>query len=405
MIILNQKLDIKSGNYISVIESLKSAGGQVRLVGGAVRDALLGKAQADIDIITDLLPEQVTEILVAKNIKVIPTGIKFGTVTAIVAGENFEITTLRKDIKSDGRHVEVEFTNDFYLDAERRDFTINALSYSPFEHKIYDYFTGLEDLKQKKVIFIGQPEKRIIEDYLRILRFFRFSTRFAGLFDAKALAACIAYKKSLHKLSTERIKAEMDLLLACELAPETLKTMFEQGILQEALPIYRFNYAEIKAATQFSESIGVKILPVVFYALLFNKPDLGITELLGLKLSRRESKAILLMNTLGKILVTQDWQNALKEIWLEHTDWEQYFIFAAGSNSKLSGDIRELYSKLSNMEKKPIPIGGKDLIKMGYSGYEVGQILDFIKKQSIKEDFLLSKQDLIKLIGKEKNEK
>ncbi|HJD59851.1 MAG TPA: CCA tRNA nucleotidyltransferase, partial [Rickettsia endosymbiont of Omalisus fontisbellaquei] len=170
---IHKTLKIPSKEYKKIL-SLLNEKGQARLIGGCVRDALLGKNSYDIDIATDLIPSEVTNILSKATIKVIPTGLKFGTITAILNNEKFEITTLRKDIECNGRHAKVVFTNDFAEDAARRDFTINALSYCPFKNEIYDYFDGFKDLQQEKVVFIGEALDRIKEDYLRILRFFRF---------------------------------------------------------------------------------------------------------------------------------------------------------------------------------------------------------------------------------------
>ncbi|XVN42748.1 MAG: hypothetical protein RCG15_00010 [Candidatus Rickettsia vulgarisii] len=153
---------------------LQNGGGAARIIGGAVRDAIIGKINNDVDIATDLLPEQTEKILSEAGIKVIPTGKKHGTIAALLGDEKFEITTLRKDIDTDGRRARVAFTDDFAVDAARRDFTINALSYCPFQHKIYDYFNGVQDLQDKKLVFIGKAFDRIQEDCIRILRFFSF---------------------------------------------------------------------------------------------------------------------------------------------------------------------------------------------------------------------------------------
>ena len=180
---------------------------QIRLVGGCVRDLLMNKKVNDFDFACKLLPQEIVEILHKNKVKFAPTGIKFGTITAVLNGKNFEITTLRKDEEENGRHCKPEFINDYFLDAARRDFTINAL-YLDSAGLVYDYFNGISDLKKQKVRFIGDANKRISEDYLRILRFFRFSCEYGKSLDIKGLAACVAQKENLKKLSRERIRNE-----------------------------------------------------------------------------------------------------------------------------------------------------------------------------------------------------
>jgi poly(A) polymerase len=173
----------------------------------------LGKT--DIDIATDIVPEKIIDIFSKSDFKAIPTGIDHGTVTIVVDKKNYEITTLRKDIKTDGRHAEVEFSNDFEEDAARRDFTINSLSYDINTCEIFDYFGGIEDLKNKVVRFIGDPNIRIKEDYLRILRFFRFSCFYSDSIDSDGLRACKSNIDGLKILSKERIKSELEKILSC----------------------------------------------------------------------------------------------------------------------------------------------------------------------------------------------
>lgn len=191
------------------MDILINAGYEVRFVGGCVRDCLAGQTVGDIDLATTATPEQVVEVFDTANIRCVPTGIDHGTVTVIVEEKTFEITTLRRDIKTDGRHAEVVFSTDWREDAARRDFTINALSVDQ-DGTLYDYFDGVQDLNAGIVRFIGDPDQRIQEDYLRILRFFRFSARFSkqGVYDQSGLEACVRHKEELKKLSVERLQSE-----------------------------------------------------------------------------------------------------------------------------------------------------------------------------------------------------
>ena len=182
-------------------------GENIRLVGGSVRDLILAKKVNDYDFACKFLPEKIEKILQENNIKSIPTGLKYGTITAVINRKNFQITTLRTDENQKGRDCDVNFVEDFYEDAKRRDFTINAL-YLDYLGEIHDYFNGLVDLKNRKVRFILDPKTRIQEDYLRILRFLRFSCDYADEIDKEGLNACLQFKNSLEKLSKERVREE-----------------------------------------------------------------------------------------------------------------------------------------------------------------------------------------------------
>lgn len=212
-------------------------GGEVRLVGGVVRDTLAGQVTKDIDLATPLLPERVIEKLSAARIKCVPTGLAHGTVTAVVEGRPFEITTLRRDVSTDGRRATVTFTDDWQEDAARRDFTINALYADPDTGDIQDYFGGVADLKAGIVRFIGEPLTRIAEDHLRILRFFRFNARFGkGVPHAESIAACRVRANDLMALSRERIAMELLAILALPNPAEAIALMIGNGIFVPVLP-------------------------------------------------------------------------------------------------------------------------------------------------------------------------
>ena len=222
----------------ALIAALDPAGeGLVRYVGGAVRDTLLGLAVKDIDMATPLEPQAVIERLEAAGIHSVPTGLAHGTVTALAAGGPVEITTLRRDVSTDGRHATVAFSQSWQEDAARRDFTINALYADPRDLTVHDYFGGLDDLAARCLRFIGEAEARIREDYLRILRYFRFQARFGSLpADPAAEAACSALAQGLKGLSRERIASELLLLLALPDPAPTVARMAELGILEVILP-------------------------------------------------------------------------------------------------------------------------------------------------------------------------
>ena len=235
------KLDVakwrKRRGMKRLLDALGAEEGLTRYVGGAVRDELLGLPVNDVDLATRLRPEDVVARLEAAKIKAVPTGIAHGTVTAVSDGRPVEVTTLRRDLTTDGRRATVAFTDDWKEDAARRDFTINALSADPVTGEIHDYFGGLADLAERRVRFIGDPLQRIAEDHLRILRFFRFHAGFgAGEPDAAALDACTRRANDLMALSRERIADELTKLLGLPDPVATIAIMVKRGILRPVLP-------------------------------------------------------------------------------------------------------------------------------------------------------------------------
>jgi poly(A) polymerase len=220
----------------AVMAAIAARGGEARVAGGAVRNALLGEEVTEVDLASSLTPEEVTAACVAQGMSVHPTGIDHGTVTVVADHRPFEVTTLRHDVETDGRRATVKFTDDWEADAMRRDFTMNAL-YCDAKGRIYDFTSGHKDILARRVIFVGDPEQRIREDYLRILRFFRFHARYGeGAPDAKGLASCVRLSAGMDALSAERIRQEMFKLMAAKGAVPTLELMADQGILSHLLP-------------------------------------------------------------------------------------------------------------------------------------------------------------------------
>jgi poly(A) polymerase len=220
----------------AVLAALSDAGIMARFVGGCVRDALLNRSIADIDLATPARPEAVMTALEEAGIKAVPTGIAHGTVTAVVQPRHFEITTLRRDVETFGRHAKVAFDADWAEDAARRDFTINAIYLDP-DGTLYDPVGGLADLAAGRVHFVGEAAKRIAEDVLRVLRYYRFEARFgSGSGDAEARAACRAAVPVLPKLSAERVAGELLRLLAVPNPVPALGMMEEDGVLAAILP-------------------------------------------------------------------------------------------------------------------------------------------------------------------------
>ncbi len=269
--------------------------GKARFVGGVVRDTLLGLEAKDVDIATPLLPKDVMQRLTAASIKVVPTGIAHGTVTAVLPDGPVEITTLRRDVSTDGRRATVAFSDDWKEDAARRDFTINALSADPQTLEIFDYFGGLEDLKRLQIRFIGSPAERIAEDHLRIMRYFRFQARFGKQqVDEEAYAACTAAAAKLETLSRERIADELMKLLETEDPRAAVRQMINAGIMSHIV-----EQIDEDSATLFNRIIQreqrLHLAPTAIrrlVALLPKEADKASEIAKRLKLSKKQQKAI-----------------------------------------------------------------------------------------------------------------
>jgi tRNA nucleotidyltransferase/poly(A) polymerase len=227
---------LRQGPLARALEALNGGGEETRLVGGAVRDLALGEPAVDFDLTTTATTDEVIRRAREAGFKVALTGVAHGTVTTVVDGRPIETTTLREDVETDGRRAKVAFGRDFAADARRRDFTINALSLGP-DGTVHDYVGGLEDLGAGRVRFIGDAEARIREDYLRILRFFRFSAKFSadGRLEREGLSAAIRAREGLARLSRERVRAELRKLLQAPRAGEVVQTMGECGFLEPVL--------------------------------------------------------------------------------------------------------------------------------------------------------------------------
>jgi tRNA nucleotidyltransferase/poly(A) polymerase len=258
---------LSRGALPRLLEVLSRDGEEARVVGGAVRNALMDLPPGDTDIATTAVPDEVTRRVTAAGFKAVPTGVEHGTVTVVAGGTPFEVTTLRVDIETFGRHATVRFGRDWKADAQRRDFTINALSVTA-DGVVHDYVGGVADLEARRVRFIGDPAMRIAEDYLRILRFFRFHAAYGeGEPDAAGLAACIAGRGGLEQLSRERLRMEvMKLLIAKRVGP-ALTAMADAGILHAMLggvPLV----AAVKRMAEIEAALGLAADPILRLAAL-----------------------------------------------------------------------------------------------------------------------------------------
>ena len=365
----------KKRGVARILKALGSKEGLLRYVGGAVRDELLGLPVSDVDFATRLRPDEVIERLEKAHIKAVPTGIDHGTVTAVADGHPAEVTTLRADVSTDGRRATVAFTDDWMADASRRDFTINALYADPESGEVHDYFGGLDDLKARRVRFIGDPLVRIAEDHLRILRFFRFHARFGnGPPDAAAIAACTQRANDLMALSRERIADEILKLLALGNPSTTVALMIERGIFRPVLP-------EIESASRLRALIaaeaegGFEPDPLRrLSALLPQDPEAAEKIAARLKLSNKARKRI------GLAAETGLGENPCALAYWIGTESAQDRLLLAGQ----TGDA----AALTGWPVPRLPISGGQLIKRGVpQGPLVAKTLQSIERQWVAAGF------------------
>lgn len=380
---------------LQLIEILVQAGFEARFVGGAVRDALLGLPLSDIDLATTALPEKVTEILTGAGIKVVPTGLSHGTVTAVLDGKGFEITTLRRDIETNGRHAVVHFTTDWHEDAARRDFTMNALSQDA-DGKIYDYFGGLGDAKAGRIRFVGDAAQRIAEDALRLLRFFRFYAWYGKVMpDVETLRVCSEAAAQLKNLSRERVWKEIKKLLSAVDPTESWMLMMKHGVLDHFLP----EGANLKTLCSMISYEHVRVNskaanPVLRLAALLNGQNmdaLAIKERFALSLDETQKLTLYLKNPLsnkaapdGKMDV-ETLSFALYRYGLDLT--EEFLILNLGCGAQFNWDSAR--PVLEKWQPKTLPIKGEDVLALGLlPGPRVGEVLHAIETWWVAQNFV-----------------
>lgn len=362
---------------LPLVTALGATEGQVRLVGGVVRDTLAGLAIKDVDLATRLHPEEVSARLTAKGFKVVPTGIAHGTVTVPLSSGAIEITTLRRDVSTDGRRATVAFSDDWQDDAARRDFTINALYADPLTGELFDYFGGRADLAAGQVRFIGDPLTRIAEDHLRILRFFRFQARFgAGEPDAAALAACTARANDLMALSRERIADELLRLLALPDPGPTVALMIAQGIFAPVLPEITSASLAVLAQLVAGEARhglapgGLRRLSALLPA------DPALADGVGARLKLSKAQRKFLAQAAGRCAADGDNPRAL--------------AYHAGMDVALARVLAGGFdaSPLQQWMPPVFPLGGRAVMARGVSaGPEVARILKAVEMRWVEEGF------------------
>lgn len=367
----------------TVVRALEAAGGPgcARFVGGCVRDALIGQPVNDIDIATPLRPEAVIEAVVAGGLKAVPTGVAHGTVTAVSARRPFEITTLRRDVETDGRRAVVAFTDDWAEDAQRRDFRLNAL-YCDGEGQVFDPTgEGVADALAGRIVFVGDAETRIREDYLRILRFFRFYAWFGGgAPDAEGLRACAALAEGMARLSAERVSKELLKLLAASDPTRSVAAMQDAGVLKVILP--------------GGASDGVRALAAL--APLTPDPVLRLSALLPEEPAAVEAiaRALRLSNTDRDRLVAAagprlpaDLDGRGARAALYRTGRQAFADQLIRREARGDGEAAELRALAEAWAVPRLPVGGKEAGRLGVEGPDVGRLLKAFEADWIAADF------------------
>ncbi|MGA2054432.1 MAG: CCA tRNA nucleotidyltransferase [Bradyrhizobium sp.] len=395
---LDQAPWLKTGLAARVLKLLNADGEEARVVGGAVRNALLDLPIGDIDIATTALPDEVTRRAKTAGIKSVPTGIEHGTVTLVIDAHPFEVTTLREDTETFGRRAKVSFGRDWVRDAERRDFTINGLSVDA-DGFIHDYVGGLEDIAARRVRFIGEPEKRIAEDFLRILRFFRIHAAYGvGEVDRAGYLACIGGRSGLENLSAERMRAEILKLMVAAGAAGAVNAMVEGGLL---LPIFGgVAYAgPFAALISIEHALGLVPDPIRRLGAL----AVAVTEdarrvATHLRLTNAETKTLDSMGHRWWRLAGMDEARARRRLYRLGDERYRDRLLLAWARSGDAADAaswRELASLPSRWTAPKFPLKAADLIARGIAqGPELGQALALAEDAWLAAEFPLDRSSL-----------
>ena len=381
----------------------------VKFVGGCVRKSLSGETVDDIDLATTLSPGEVKEKLTKNKIKVLDTGIEHGTVTAIINNKKFEITTLRKDLSTDGRHANVEFNKSWHDDSLRRDFTINAI-YADIEGRLFDPLNGVTDLKDGKVKFIGSPEKRIQEDYLRILRYFRFFTQYSQAKHDHEVIRCIKRNiNGINKISNERIFEELNKIFKLKNFYDIFFNKDSKEIFLNIFPSFKF-YERLKILKKFNKNIKQKYDSTLILSLLIiDDSDSYEYFCHKYKTSNQVKKRFKIISKNYENLKSKKFYNReyIKKLIYSLNKKEHVvdlLLFSACINKKIKiSDIEELIKYIMDCKIPKFPISGEYLKQYGYvPGEALGKKLKFLEEKWIQNNFIIDKNIIEKTLGKPK---
>ena len=397
---------------IKIIKIMDDTGFETRIAGGAVRDHILGISPKDFDLATKALPEKVTEIMTAHGFKVIPTGIDHGTVTVVGKHGAYELTSLRRDVETDGRRAVVSFGESFQEDSLRRDFSFNAM-YEDAQGKLYDYHNGLEDLKNRRIRFVGDAQTRIKEDYLRIMRLFRFWARFDYEPDAATLDVIAKTKQGLASVSVERVRTELLLLLEAEHPTSALRSMYELGVLSDILK--DFSLEESIDNISSINTSKMKDIARLSY-LLSDKDSAEFFKKLSkdLKLSQKQERCMVFLNTydIPKSLE----QSQIMDL-LDETDTKIfpgffrevalfYFKKVYPENTELWKHIQYVDTNKNHIRKAPALLNGQEILELSKmeKGPLLGKLVKDLKSRQ-RNEIISTKDEAIRFVKDYSSEK
>ncbi|XP_048109733.1 CCA tRNA nucleotidyltransferase 1, mitochondrial isoform X1 [Alosa alosa] len=374
---------------------------ELRIAGGAVRDLLSGKRPEDVDFATTATPEEMKRMFQAAGVRLINNkGEQHGTITARLHDENFEVTTLRVDVQTDGRHAEVEFTTDWEKDAERRDLTINSM-FLGLDGTLYDYFNGYEDLQNRKVRFVGSASLRIQEDYLRILRYFRFYGRVAnepGAHDPKTLEAIRENARGLASISGERIWVELKKMVTGNHAAHLLALLYELELAQYMGLPPEGNVEEMKQVWSCAQSLSPK--PMTILSALFRRTDEVDKLDLRLRISKEEKTlGLFLVKHRRDLVKGQDEDDRLRPYTDFIIDSREVDIQSKVCELLKYQGEEKLLAEMTSWSIPRFPVSGHDLRKMGItSGKEIGTILQGLRDTWKKSRYQMDKEELLSTV-------
>lgn len=369
----------------AVITALEAEGGKacVRFVGGCVRNSLMGQAVDDIDLATRLTPEVSMAALKAARLKVVPTGLAHGTVTAVSKGAPYEITTLRRDVSTDGRNATVAFTEDWAEDASRRDFRLNALYADP-DGEIFDPTgQGVADAAAGRIVFVGEPGTRIREDYLRILRFFRFFAWYGrGEPDAAGLAACAALSEGMTRLSAERVSKELLKLLKAEDPRAAVRAMAASGVLAQVLP-------DAEPLEPFEAMVEISADPLLRLSALWPADPARIeTAARGLRLSNPDRLRLMAAAGEALDLGMTDQQARAGLYRLGRQTFVDRVLRAAAVTGRSAEDVAHWLDLAETWAIPRLPVGGRQVAQAGLAaGPDTGRVLATFEAGWVADDF------------------
>ena len=391
---------LTSKRIYRLFAAVEAHGGTLRFVGGAVRDTLAGRHNNfDLDLASDLSPDELVEACQDYGIKTIPIGLKFGTVGVIMDNQVLEVTSLRKDIKTDGRHAEVEFTDDWSVDASRRDQTINAV-YADLYGNVFDDYNGITDLENGIVRFIGNPDERVKEDYLRIMRFFRFYSIFSKKpIDKSALKACVDNKDGLRTISIERVRDELFKLLVTPKAAETMQIIFEKEILSYFLPSKSTHFEALQHLTELVEDMKYEgnFLRRLF---VFYQPNSSEAENIARTLRFSKKQKDIFVSWAKINLMPENISTPTQRLRFIYRYGKTFcldkILLTAAIYNIDSSKVANVLQEVEGAVMPIFPLRGRDLIEHNIaSGEKIGQTLALLEQQWIDSNFNLTRNELL----------